>query len=290
MSLKSAGSKNKLPRAKKPQTQRSLNKDNFLSVIVPAYRAEKFIKQSLIRVKKALDQSDYDYEIICVIDGKVDQTFSIAKNVANKHGKIRTIGYKTNLGKGHAVRYGMAKAKGNIIAFIDADLDLNPKGLSMLLEHFNWYEADIIVGSKRHSASIVGYPWQRRILSFFYQALVRVLFGLKVRDTQVGMKLFKRKVLEKTLPRLLVKAYAFDIEILAVAHHLGFKKIHEAPIESKMSLRGSTIVTKGFIRTVFLMLWDTLAVFYRLKILGYYDDDNRKNWVNPKYLILNKNK
>jgi len=275
MSLKPAGSK---------------NNHVLLSVIIPAYRSERFIRQSLIRVKKTLDQLDYDYEIICVVDGKVDRTFSVAKDVARKYGKIRTIGYLTNLGKGHAVRYGMAKAKGNIIAFIDSDLDINPKGLSILLEHFKWYDADIIVGSKRHSASIVDYPWQRRVLSFCYQVLVRGLFGLKVRDTQFGMKLFKREVLEKTLPRLLVKAYAFDIEILAVAHHLGFKKIHEAPIESKMTLRGSTIVTKGFARTVFWMLWDTLAVFYRLKILGYYNENNRKNWVNPKYLILSKNK
>ena len=273
MSLKSAGSK---------------NKDYFLSVIVPAYRAEMFIKQSLIRVKKALDRSDYDYEIICVVDGKVDQTFAIAKDVAKKHGKIRTIGYLTNLGKGHAVRYGMAKAKGNIIAFIDADLDLNPKGLSMLLEHFNWYEADIIVGSKRHSASIVAYPWQRRVLSFCYQALVRVLFGLKVRDTQVGMKIFRRKVLEKTLPRLLVKKFAFDIEILSVANYLGFSRIYDAPVELKGRFEGaSTIASRGFLKTSFWMLWDTLAVFYRLRILRFYDDKNRKNWVTPEYLTMN---
>ena len=110
---------------------------------------------------------------------------------------------------------------------------------------------------------------------------------MRVRDTQVGLKLFKREVLEKTLPRLLVKAYAFDIEMLAVANYLGFTKIHEAPVESKMELVGSTIVSKGFLRTVFWMLWDTLAVFYRLRILHYYDFRNRKNWITQKYLTLN---
>jgi glycosyltransferase involved in cell wall biosynthesis len=193
-----------------------------------------------------------------------------------------------NMGKGHAVRYGMAKAKGDIIGFIDAGLELNPNGLSMLLEHFEWYKADIIIGSKRHPASHVIYPWQRKILSFGYQMIVRILFGLKVRDTQVGMKFFKREVLEKVMPRVLVKAFAFDVEMLAVANYLGFKRIYEAPVEMKMKFQVglSTIASKGFMKTALGMFWDTLAVFYRLKILHYYDDKNKKNWITPTYLVL----
>ena len=260
----------------------------LISVIIPAYRAEAFIVKSLLGVKEVLEQIRYRYEIICVVDGVVDKTFIKAKRIAAKYPRtVKAIGYKKNLGKGHAVRFGMAKAKGDIVAFIDAGLDLNPQGLSMMLAHFEWYDSDIIVGSKWHSASKVNYSWQRKVLSIGYRNLVKLLFGMRVRDTQVGLKLFKREVLEKTLPRLLVKAYAFDIEMLAVANYLGFTKIHEAPVESKMELVGSTIVSKGFLRTVFWMLWDTLAVFYRLRILHYYDFRNRKNWITQKYLTLN---
>lgn len=267
----------------------SKNRQLLLSVIVPAYQAEKYIEKNLLEIKRILDQLNYRYEIICVDDGSKDKTYKKAKKVAAKYPRlIKVIRYKKNLGKGHAVRYGMAKSRGDIVAFMDAGLDLSPRGLSMMLEHFRWYGSDIIVGSKWHSASKVTYSWQRKLLSIGYRYLVKILFGMKVRDTQVGMKLFKREVLEKTLPRLLVKAFAFDIEMLAVAYHLGFKNIHEAPIESKKSLSGSTIVTKGFIRTVFWMVWDTLAIFYRLKILRYYDDRNRKNWVTPDYLTFNK--
>lgn len=266
--------------------------DHLVSVIIPAYAAEKFIEKNLLKVKGVLEQIRYSYEIICVVDGRVDRTFEKAKKVASKYPrKIRVEGYKKNLGKGHTVRFGMAKSKGDIIAFIDAGFELNPNSLSMLLEHFEWYNADIIVGSKRHPASKVIYPWQRKVLSFGYQVLVRILFGLKVRDTQVGMKFFRREVLEKTLPRLLVKAFAFDIEILAVANYLGFKRIYEAPVELKMSFGGaSTIASKGFIRTVWWMLWDTVAVFYRLRILNFYNYRNRKSWITPDYLTLkNKN-
>ena len=84
----------------------------------------------------------------------------------------------------------------------------------MGLEHFKWYKADIIVGSKRHQASLVNYPFLRKGMSFGYQMLVRILFGLKIRDSQLGMKIFRRDVLNKILPKLVVKGYAFDIEIL----------------------------------------------------------------------------
>lgn len=209
----------------------------------------------------------------------VDKTFEEAKKLTKKYPRITVFGYPTNKGKGYAVRYGMAHSKGQIIAFIDGGMDLNPNGLSMLLEHFEWYDADIIVGSKRHPASKLNYPWQRRILSFGYQQLVRVLFGLKIRDTQVGMKFFKRKVLEDILPRLLVKQFAFDIEILAVANYLGYRRIYEAPIEMQLEFGGNSIVTnKKMLINLWKMLWDTLAVFYRLRILNYYSNSNKRKW------------
>lgn len=251
------------------------HKNYLLSVVIPAYKQEKTIVEDLKRIDKVLDKIRYDYEIVVVIDGKVDKTFRNAKKVKSR--KIKVIGYERNHGKGHAVRYGMARTKGNIIAFVDAGMDLDPNGLSMLLEHFEWYKADIIIGSKRHPVSQVDYPWQRRILSLSYQLLVRILFGLNVRDTQVGMKFFRRKVLEKVLPRLLVKTYAFDIEILAVARKLGYERIFEAPVRLKWDQEKS-IISKSLWRTLYSMLWDTAAVFYRLKILRYYDDHNKRKW------------
>lgn len=240
---------------------------------------EKTIVRDLTKIKGVLDKLRYPVELICVVDGKVDKTFKKASEFAKKYDNVKTVGYDTNKGKGYAVRFGMCQSHGDIVGFIDAGMDLNPNGLAILLEHFEWYNADIIVGSKRHPVSKVYYPWQRRILSMGYQLLVFLLFGLKVRDTQAGMKFFKREVLEKVLPRLLVKAFAFDVEILAVANYLGFNRIYEAPIDIALRFGGtSTITSQKFLRTVLAMLLDTLAVFYRLRILGYYSDENRRKW------------
>ncbi|KKR58563.1 MAG: Glycosyl transferase, family 2 [Candidatus Amesbacteria bacterium GW2011_GWA2_47_11b] len=246
-----------------------------LSIIVPIYKQGKTIEKDLRRIKQVLNKLRYSSELIAVVDGYVDDSFKNASRVPG----VKVVGYPTNKGKGHAVRFGMAKSRGNIIAFIDSGMDINPNGLSMILEHFEWYNADIIVGSKRHPVSKVNYPWQRRILSWGYQMGVRTLFGLNVRDTQVGLKCYRREVLEKVMPRLIVKNFAFDIEILAVAYHLGFKRIFEAPVEIELDFGKNSIVTssKLFI-FAYNMAVDTLAIFYRLHILRYYDDDSKRKW------------
>lgn len=251
-------------------------KKHLISIIIPAYKQEKTIYRDLIRIKSVLDQVRYDYEMIVVVDGQLDRTVQNAKKIRST--KVYVTGYKKNYGKGHAVRFGMAKAKGDIVAFIDAGMDINPNGISMLLEHFEWYNADIIVGSKLHPVSKIKYPFFRLILSWGYRTIVKILFGLTIRDTQVGMKFFRRKVLEDVMPRLLVKTYAFDIEILAVAHYLGYNRIYEAPIELDFSGITSNIFSKGFWNVTLHMLWDTCAVYYRLRILRYYDEANRRNW------------
>lgn len=248
------------------------NKKNLVSLIVPAYKQEKTIGEDISRIKAALEQLRFDYEIIVIVDGRVDKTFEKAKKFESS--KIKIIGYDINHGKGYAVRYGMEKARGNIVGFIDSGMDLDPNGLSILLERFEWHDADIVVGSKRHPESKVKYPLERRAISFISQVFIRILFGLNVRDTQVGMKFFKREVIKDVLPRLMVNKFAFDIEILVVALHLGYTKIVEAPIELHFNFEKS-IVSQSLILAILKTFWDTLGIFYRLKIIHYYDKIRR---------------
>lgn len=256
----------------------------LLSLIIPVYHQEKTIRKQLQNILGELSQLSTPYEVIVVVDGMDDKSFDEAKRIKDK--KLYVTGYKTNHGKGYAVRFGMAKSHGDVIGFLDAGGDLSELGLSMMLEHYKWYNADIIIGSKRHPVSKVQYPIARRVLSFGYQLMVRMLFDLNVRDTQVGMKLYRRAVLEDVLPRLLVKQFAFDIEILAVAHHLGYTRIFESPIELDFT-GASSITSSSVLRVIRRMLWDTLAVFYRLRILHYYDNSNKRNWKYDPELNFN---
>ena len=255
-----------MPRAKK----------QLLSVVVPAYKQEKTIRKDLESIDKSLSEglpAGYGYEIICVVDGVLDSTLREAKKV--KSPNVKVFAYKKNQGKGHAVRYGMEKSKGELVSFLDAGMEISPKSLTMLMAHLEWYNADVIVGSKRHPVSRVNYPLLRHVLSVGYHLGVRILFRLNLRDTQSGIKIFRRKVVQGILPRLLVKTYAMDIEMLAVSRYLGFGRIYEAPIEVRFDQRTSRID----LSTIFKMAWDTAAVFYRLRILRYYRDSNRRNWI-----------
>jgi len=249
----------------------------LLSVIVPAYKQQNTIAHDIKDLDAALVQLGIPYEIIVVVDGNVDKTLTEAEKVGHNRRRVIVTGYEHNKGKGYAVRFGMARSKGEIISFIDAGSDISPDGISMLLSHFRWYNADIIVGSKRHPVSKVYYPLARRILSFGYQVIIKILFGINIRDTQSGLKLYRREVLTDVLPRLLVKQFAFDIEILAVANHLGYKRIFEAPLELDFS-GASSITSANFWSIALATLWDTLAVFYRLHILHYYDAVNKRKW------------
>lgn len=253
--------------------QRNSFKIKLLSVVVPAYKQEHTIVRDIKNIESALKELPYNYEIIVVVDGLVDNTLTNAKKL--KSPKIKVLAYQKNQGKGHALRYGMMQANGDIIGFIDAGMDIHPNGFSMLLNHMQWYDADIITGSKLHPVSkVTGYPWFRVVFSWGYRVLTATLFGFEIRDTQVGLKFFKRKVIRDVLPRLLVKNFAFDVELLAVAYNLGYKRIFEAPVEIIFQQKKSSITSTNFWKIIYSMLLDTFAVYYRIKILKYYKNKN----------------
>lgn len=267
------------------KNSKNTKKKNFLSLIIPVFKQEKTIIKDLKQILEVVRTINCKNEIIVVIDGFLDKT---KEKIEKSKLKVKCVGYKHNHGKGYAVRYGMSFAKGNIIAFIDSGMDLEPTSLIDLLEVLENNNADIVVGSKLHPLSKVSYPLPRVVMSIGYRSLVKLLFGLSVRDTQVGLKIYRRKVLEKVMPRLIVKRYAFDIEILAVSYYLGFKRIYEAPITLKFN-SWSSVTTKNFWKVIGYMLWDTMAIYYRLKLLHYYDDDNKRKWLYDKELNFRVN-
>ncbi len=234
-----------------------------LSIVIPAYNENGIILETLKECITSL--SGINHELIIVDDGSIDGTLEKVREFAKQNQDIQVVNYGGNQGKGFAIKRGFQYASGDMVAFIDADMNLHPGQILRLMEYMRKHDADVVVGSKRHPKSKVSYPFQRKILSDIYYLFVRTLFGIPVKDTQVGLKLYKREVLEDVLPKVLVKRYAFDIEILANAHRMGYK-IVESPIELNMGF--SSHVNK---KAIWNMLFDTTAVFYRMKILKYYD-------------------
>lgn len=254
-----------------------MDKVKLLSLVIPAYKQEKTIVNNLKKLYEVLSTLPYKFEIIVVVDGFLDKTYERAKEYKKRN--IKVLGYEKNQGKGHAVKLGMMQAKGNIIGFMDAGLDLNPNAIPLLLDLMKFHDADIVTGSKLHPESKVQYPIIRRILSWGYRTLIEVLFGLAIRDVQVGLKFFRKEVATDVFKRVIVKRFAFDIEVLAVANARGYTKIYEGPVEldfSRVESSIGSIASTSFWKVILHMLWDTFVVFYRLKILHYYDKPHTK--------------
>ena len=239
-----------------------------ISIVVPSYKQEETIKKDVKRLTHILTTLRMSFEIIVVVDGIFDSTHKRVKSL--KDNRVKIIRFKKNYGKGNAVKHGILQAKGDIIGFIDAGMDLDPKELETMLDIMENKKADIVIGSKLHPESRVNYPRIRKLLSWGYRSLTHLLFGFEIKDTQVGMKLFKRKVAQEVFAKILVKRFAFDVEVLAVAYRFGYHRIYESPIH--LNFTGiSTITSRNFWKIIYWMLWDTAAVFYRLKIIHYYD-------------------
>ena len=234
-----------------------------LSIIVPTYHEAGTVVKNLERLNAALENTGVSFEVLVVVDGDT-KTYAAARECLSP--SVSVMGYSRNRGKGFALRYGISQARGRLVTFIDSDMEIAPEEIGRMARLLELYSADVVVGSKRHPMSQVHYPWPRRVQSLAYQLLVRLLFRVKVRDTQTGLKMFRREVAERVVDAALVKRFAFDLELLVLAHHFGFGRIIEAPVQIDYKFQSTTNP-----RAVISVLWDTAAIFYRLHVLHWYD-------------------
>ncbi len=244
-----------------------------ISVLMPCHNESRRIKHNIqVTVDAVENIKNGSFELIMIDDGSSDETLLEIKKAAESNDNVKYIRLDQNQGKGQALRKGFKIAKGKYICFLDGDLDLHPKLIKIFIEYMERENADAVIGSKRHPDSDVNYPFDRKFASVLYQVLVKTLFGLSLTDSLVGVKLFKKEVLTENFHKGLVKRFAFDVELLVNAHKSGYK-IVEAPITMDIKkVENSDINMKSIIR-IFV---DTLAIFYRLNILHYYEDKKRK--------------
>ncbi len=228
-----------------------------LSVILPAFNEGAVIANCIHETRRALAEAEH--EIIVVDDGSSDDTCAQASQAALNDPFINVISYHPNKGKGHALKQGFKQTSGDLIAFLDADRDLPPRQLLTLWQVMDDCNADVVIGSKLHPDSHLNYPRLRRLVTVCYFGLVRFLFGLPIHDTQTGIKLFRREVLEQVFPHLEIEGFAFDLELLVGAHLFGYS-IAEAPVVLEFQSNDSRPL--NVVRAGMKMAVDTLRVFY----------------------------
>jgi glycosyltransferase involved in cell wall biosynthesis len=203
---------------------------------------------------------DTDYELILINDGSTDNTELDLLEEEKLDQRIKVLSYKENRGKGHAVKIGVLNSKGDIVSFLDGDLDISP---SEIKNYINELEGcDLVIASKAHPLSVITAPFVRKMLSRMFSVLVRLAVGINIKDTQSGLKLGNGVALRKIFNVMLVKRYAFDVEMLAVASRLNLK-IKESPIKI-------TLDCSFKFREMVNMFIDVLGISYRLRIIHFY--------------------
>lgn len=200
---------------------------NGVSVVVPAYNESASIQESLARIDSVISETGRDYEIIVVSDGSTDNTAELV--LATKLPKVRLVLNERNRGKGFTLRHGFSEATLPLVVFIDGDLDLNPSVVPAYLDRLDNDEADVIIGSKMHPASKIDYPRSRKIASRLFSFATRVITGLKISDTQTGLKAMQREKVASSIARCDSDGFSFDLEFLAqVTDSHG--RISDAPV------------------------------------------------------------
>jgi glycosyltransferase involved in cell wall biosynthesis len=228
-------------------------------VVVPFYNPGDRLRPTIVQLLSELEDTRQSFEVIAVSDGSTDGS---ARSVDDLVGdRLRVIELDRNYGKGEALRVGMSSATGGYIGFIDADGDIAPSFMARFAEQAARDHPDGLLGSKNHPDSAIHPAPVRRLLSVVWQSLVKLLFQFPVSDSQAGIKLFRQDVVRRALPLTSLTGFAFDLELLVVAHDLGYTDFVETPIE--IAERDSSTVS---LRTTWRMLTDLGVIFWRTRV------------------------
>ncbi len=239
----------------------------MLSLVIPAYNEGVRIYDNLLTICEATETFCDDFELIPVNDGSSDNTEKEIIRASEADGRIHPVTYSKNRGKGGAIKEGVIHAQHELIGFIDADLDLSPNHFCDFIKTMNETGCDIVIGSKMHKESKLEYPIARKIFSYCYYIMLKVLFGLKIKDTQTGVKLYRSEIIKEIVPKLVTSGFAFDIEILALAAARK-AKIEERPIVLEFTRESSFGRIK--IKDIWKMFTDTVKIWWNLKIRHTY--------------------
>jgi glycosyltransferase involved in cell wall biosynthesis len=197
----------------------------LISVIVPAYNEEKRIERTLQDYSDGLKASGRDFELIVVCDGN-DRTAGIAK----PYGKVLEFGHR--LGKGGGVLEGFKAARGEVVGFTDADNSLKVDQFLRLLDEMDRTGACCVIADRKSKESMImesQYLFRRFASEVFNFMLSRAIFGLRIRDSQCGGKVFKKEYIDRVAPSMVCMGFEFDVELLWRLKNAGCD-IKEVPV------------------------------------------------------------
>ena len=204
--------------------------DLIYSFILPAYNESERLSASLPKVLDYIHKHGLHAEVIVVNDGSQDNTADVVRTFAAEHSIVRLLENPENRGKGYAVRNGMLHAKGEVMLFTDSDLSSPIEEAEKLFTAIG-QGADVASGSRwlRSELQTERQPWYRQLYGRLFNLGLRLVLGLRYRDTQCGFKAFNRKAAELVFSRQRIERWGFDPELLFLANKFKLRTV-EVPV------------------------------------------------------------
>lgn len=198
-----------------------------INLILPVYNESKLILNTLKEINKYFNDLGYDYEIVVVDDKSTDNSVEVIKKF--NHPKVRLICKNRNQGKGSAIRKGVRCAVNEYIGFMDADLPYSLSNIGDMIRELK--NCDVVVGSRRVRGSKIESPplWYRFILGKMFRGFRDLIFNLNIKDTQSGLKFFRRDAVKDIFSKQKINGFGFDVETLYIARKKRYK-IKEVPV------------------------------------------------------------
>jgi glycosyltransferase involved in cell wall biosynthesis len=235
------------------------------SIIIPAYNEARRIEPTLREILAYLAKHGCDAEIIVVNDGSRDNTSEIVGRYAQKYPALRLIENPGNRGKGYSVRNGMLNARGEIMLFTDADLSSPIEEAEKLFQSIA-EGADMAIGSRwlRAELQTQRQSFHRQLFGRVFNLVLRIVLGLKFKDTQCGFKAFNRRAVEEIFPSQKIERWGFDPELIFLAEKNGLKVV-EVPVRWAHDEGGSIHPLRDGMRMLLEVLkirWNSLTGKY----------------------------
>ncbi len=188
-----------------------------LSLVIPAHNEEPNIGRVVSAVQDAL--AGENFEVVLVDDGSDDATVATARAALGADAsRLHVVSHAQKSGYAKTVCDGLRAARGSILAFMDGDGQFDPRDLILLLARLD--SADLVAGYRKHRAD----PWHRSVVSHAMNLLVRVLYGVRQRDVDCGLKVMRREVFEAASP-ILARSALFNTEIYFKSQRSGFRVV-----------------------------------------------------------------
>lgn len=229
-----------------------------LSLVIPAFNEARRLPATMRRIADFGDGFGCTTEVLVVVERSTDGTLSLARDAARGHACFDVVDNGPQRGKGHAVRSGALRARGEHVLYMDADLSVPLEDVVAFVEHFRAHpEVDVLVGNRQHARSQIlrRQTWLRERMGRTFNRALRALSLMELRDTQCGFKAFRAGAARGIFSRQRLDGFAFDVEVLLLADALGHR-VADLPVRWVNSPESKV----GMVRDSARMLVDAVRV------------------------------